>query len=246
MDKNSRSIFEEGLEKSFAVETEKFEYKRKCDDYCSSTLGLEQIRLEEIKLKDLVQRNECEMKALSKSERDKHYAIFLFNLFDFDSSRSMGSEEIGKFLQFLGYPSNSEFVTAMLKEVDTDNSGDIQLDEFLSWYCKDKRSKHNWAFYLKEKGLAVGKLFEGGQTHKLAIALVAAKYKKYLKSDSNEIGINLELEHIVKSKIENAKESSIPNSNRGIQQNRSKYTVDSSKISPLDTADIEVIIKKVG
>ena len=60
----------------------------------------------------------------------------IFNLYDKDKDGTIDSRELGDIMRSLGtYPSYEE-INEMLKEVDTDNSGKIDFEEFLELFNK--------------------------------------------------------------------------------------------------------------
>jgi Ca2+-binding EF-hand superfamily protein len=54
-----------------------------------------------------------------------------FNLFDQDGSGMIDVHELKEAMKALGFEVSNDDVKAMMKEIDKDNSGTIELDEFL-------------------------------------------------------------------------------------------------------------------
>ena len=70
------------------------------------------------------------------SEEQLEQCREIFNLYDKDKDGTIDSRELGDIMRSLGtYPSYEE-INEMLKEVDTDNSGKIDFEEFLELFNK--------------------------------------------------------------------------------------------------------------
>mmetsp|Transcript_29296 Transcript_29296/g.32542 ORF Transcript_29296/g.32542 Transcript_29296/m.32542 type:complete len:151 (+) Transcript_29296:91-543(+) len=59
-----------------------------------------------------------------------------FALFDQDGNGMISKEELGKVMKSLGQEPTSEQLDQMINEVDKDNSGTIEFDEFLQLMAK--------------------------------------------------------------------------------------------------------------
>ena len=69
---------------------------------------------------------------------------------DEDGSGSIAVEELGDPLIGLGLASSKQDVIRMINEVDDDNSGEVEFNEFLNIIKKQKNSEHSIDKFFKK------------------------------------------------------------------------------------------------
>ena len=83
--------------------------------------------------------NVGEKYGLSKTEAEKLMADF--TSFDSDGNKMVSKEEIKKLMAYEGIPDETieDIVDSMMKEIDTNNDGNIDFEEFCKQYVKTKK-----------------------------------------------------------------------------------------------------------
>eukprot|EP00761_Pharyngomonas_kirbyi_P011125 gb/GECH01011149.1/.p1 GENE.gb/GECH01011149.1/~~gb/GECH01011149.1/.p1 ORF type:complete len:161 (+),score=37.16 gb/GECH01011149.1/:1-483(+) len=90
---------------------------------------------------------------LTEEELKEFHSIY--HLFDADGNGCITKDELGELMKILGLNPSQEEIDDMMKEVDTDLSGDIDFSEFVQ--VMSRKIKAN---YTKEELLDSFKLFE--------------------------------------------------------------------------------------
>ncbi|CAK0908779.1 unnamed protein product [Prorocentrum cordatum] len=78
-----------------------------------------------------------------------------FELFDTDGSGSIDAKELGVAMKQLGFDASEEEINRMIADVDADDSGEIDLDEFMSMMTKKMLGRDN-----REQMMALFRFFD--------------------------------------------------------------------------------------
>jgi nitroreductase len=64
----------------------------------------------------------------------EEHAVEVFSLIDADGSGHISKDELTEVLRMLDIDASKDDISALFKHLDRDGNGEIELDEFLSWY----------------------------------------------------------------------------------------------------------------
>ncbi|CAM9474289.1 unnamed protein product, partial [Ectocarpus fasciculatus] len=84
----------------------------------------------------------------------------VFDMFDADGSRTISTSEMKALLQEMCIPMKKPQLKELMKEIDTDGSGEIDFDEFYQWYKANASAARN-ADKTQTVGLFATKLVKG-------------------------------------------------------------------------------------
>ena len=65
----------------------------------------------------------------------------IFNLVDKDGGGTISKEELGELMETLGIDATPEEIDLMIAEIDEDNNGVIDFDEFVDMFCMSSAFK---------------------------------------------------------------------------------------------------------
>lgn len=100
--------------------------------------------------------SETQLSTTKEIER-KEKVRAIFEVFDADGSNSMDADELKDLLCELCLPAKEDDVEKLMVEMDEDESGEIDFEEFYSWYIQNA-SKLSKGQGLKILGMSIGKV----------------------------------------------------------------------------------------
>jgi len=87
-----------------------------------------------------------------------------FELFDTDGSGSIDSKELKVAMKQLGFDTSEEEIDRMIRDVDADDSGEIDLEEFMSMMTKKMLNRDH-----KEEMMALFRFFDREGTGRITL-----------------------------------------------------------------------------
>jgi hypothetical protein len=146
-----RKLYEEILceeirmkrEKSIRDETIRLEISR-TKIYLHSAAG--KLHYEACRKKILAQDEEFQQKKeiLSSEEILAHDALIIFEIYDADASGTIDRDELKLMLHDLCVPIDDKELIHLVHQLDQDDSGDIDFEEFIDWYANGGSSGDNF------------------------------------------------------------------------------------------------------